>query len=116
MRTYLKSRGFTLTPALCAAVDAGAQNFAARFPSLDARLEVRLFDVNGRRGGIDKGCLLHARIGRNRTSIVVSDLDTNLYRAIAAAFQKLQRGTRAAFDRNRAARREMPKRARSGES
>jgi hypothetical protein len=116
MRTDLKSRGFTLTPALCAAVESGARGFASRFPALDVRLQVRLFDVNGRRGGIDKGCLVHARLGRHRTSVVASGLDSDLYGAIAAAFGKLERATQTTLGRNRPARHSQPERDLPAES
>jgi hypothetical protein len=42
MRVDLKLRGFTLTLFLTAAVEAGARDFAARFPKRDASLRVRL--------------------------------------------------------------------------
>jgi putative sigma-54 modulation protein len=104
MRTDIQSRGFSLTAAMRAAVDSEAQDFALRFPKLTANLQVRLFDVNGRRGGIDKGCLVHVRVGQSRMVVVASDLDTNLYRAITAAFEKLERGTQTVLGRGRAQR------------
>jgi ribosome-associated translation inhibitor RaiA len=104
MHTDVQSRGFSLTPALRAAVDHEARDFAKRFPNLSATLKVRLFDVNGRRGGLDKGCLVHARVGEGRRNVVASDLDSDLYRAISAAFVKLERGTRTVLGRGRAGR------------
>jgi ribosome-associated translation inhibitor RaiA len=104
MHTEVQSRGFSLTPSLRAAVDHEARDFAERFPNLTATLKVRLFDVNGRRGGVDKGCLVHARVGQGRMNVVASDLDSDLYRAISAAFVKLERGTRTVLGRGRATR------------
>lgn len=99
MRTDVQSRGFTLTPSLRAAVTEEARDFAARFPKLPTVLQVRLFDVNGPRGGPDKGCLVHARVGRGARVVVATEIDSDLYRAIAAAFEKLERGTQAALGR-----------------
>jgi ribosome-associated translation inhibitor RaiA len=99
MRTDVQSRGFTLTPALRAAITHEARDFAARFPKLPTVLQVRLFDVNGPRGGADKGCLVHARVGRGARVVVATEIDSDLYRAIAAAFVKLERGTETALGR-----------------
>jgi ribosome-associated translation inhibitor RaiA len=71
---------------------------------------VRLFDVNGVRGGIDKGCLLHARIGLNRRAVVATDVDNDLYHAIQAAFARLDRATRTTVRRRYRIRRDSPRR------
>lgn len=114
MRTDLKSRGFTLTPFLCAAVEAGARDFAARFPKLETSLRVRLFDMNGQRGGRDKVCLVNARVGRETAT--ASGLDSDLYRAISIAFEKLERDTGTTLRRARASRRRGAKRSPGTES
>jgi ribosome-associated translation inhibitor RaiA len=106
MKTDVQSRGFSLTPALRDAVEHQASAFASRFAVRPRSLQVRLFDVNGAtRGGPDKGCLASARLGNGRTVVVASDVDSDLYRAIASAFAKLVRGTRAVIGKRRAARR-----------
>jgi putative sigma-54 modulation protein len=110
MRTDVQARGFSLTPSLRAAVTHEAREFAERFPKLPTVLQVRLFDVNGPRGGADKGCLVHARVGRGARVVVATEIDGDLYRAIAAAFVKLERGTEAALGRRLSARhRDAPK-------
>ncbi len=105
MNNDLQSRGFSLTPALREAVECEAGDFKLRFHRLMPRLSVRLFDVNGRRGGVDKGCLVRARVGRSGMTVVASALDENLYRAIPAAFEKLQRSTETVLGRMRSVRR-----------
>lgn len=104
MRTDIQARGFSLTPALRAAVDHGVRDYEARFPRLAGRLLVRLFDVNGRRGGVDKGCLVQAQLGKGGTVVVATDLDEDMYRAIAATFGKLERSTAATLGRRSAGR------------
>jgi putative sigma-54 modulation protein len=102
----VQSRGFSLTKALQTAVEGEARDYAIRSPNSLAGLRVRLFDTNGPRGGSDKVCLLEARLRKRRRSIVASHVDSDLYRAIAAAFAKLERGTRSLFGRK--TRRRLP--------
>lgn len=104
MQMDVQSRGFSLTPTLLAAVDDGIKGFSERFPKLTTSLQVRLFDVSGPPGGADKGCLVHARIGRGGRVVVASELDSDLHRAIAAAFEKLERGAQTALSRAHAVR------------
>jgi putative sigma-54 modulation protein len=108
----VQSRGFSLTRALQHAIEDEAQQYAARCPNALADVRVRLFDTNGPRGGSDKACLVQARLNHRRESVVASHVDADLYRAIAAAFAKLERGTRSVLGSRLAHRREA--RARLG--
>jgi ribosome-associated translation inhibitor RaiA len=105
MQLDIHARGFILTPALRTAVEQQALHFMNLFPHRSPGLSVRLYDVNGLRGGDDKGCLVQAKLGMRRTAIIASDINADLYRAIAGAFARLARGTRATLERARAARR-----------
>ena len=105
MKTDLQARGFSLTDALRSAVEREVYEYAAQFSQRPRRLQVRLFDVNGTHGGLDKGCLAYAQMGGGRTVLVATDIDSDMYRAIPAAFAKLARATRAALGRRRAQRR-----------
>lgn len=107
MTLDLQSRGFALTEALAAAIRREARRYAESFPGLTPQLQVRVFDINGERGGLDKGCLVKARAGRS--IVVASDLDSDLYRAIPAAFARLARATRSQLDRRRGLRRVPPR-------
>lgn len=102
MKTDIQSRGFTLTAALKASVEAHAAHYRSHFPKLTPGITVRLFDINGTRGGPDKGCLVHVNLGRDGTELVASSVDTDLYLAIAAAFAKAARSTSAITRRHRA--------------
>jgi len=108
MNLDIQTRGFPMTDALAQAVRQEADAFQDAFPGLALRLKVRLFDVNGKRGGLDKGCLIHAHAGRGAAVVVASDLDDDLYRAITAAFERLSRATRTKLDRRQALRRAPP--------
>ena len=91
MHIDIQARGFTLTPALAAAVRRAARCAADRTGDDLLSLRVRLFDVNGVRGGVDKGCIVAARIGRLRRTTITTSFSNDLYRAIASAFGKLER-------------------------
>jgi ribosome-associated translation inhibitor RaiA len=103
MNVDLQTRGFTLTRALEAAVRRELQALNA----LDRgnRLQVRLFDVNGARGGVDKGCLVTLHLSGKRRVIAATEVDADLYRAIPGAFDKLRRSLQAAAQRARTRRR-----------
>jgi hypothetical protein len=105
MQIDVQARGFTLTRALAAAVQREAAELAAIVGGRSAWLQVRLFDVNSAKGGIDKGCLVTVRIGRLRRTSVASSLDADLYRAIPAGFDKLRRAVLGATRRTQALRR-----------
>lgn len=101
MKTDIQSRGFTLTDALKASVDAHAAHYRSHFPRLNPGITVRLFDINGTRGGPDKGCLVHVNLGRDGTELVASSVDSDLYLAISSAFAKATRSTSAVTRRHR---------------
>jgi ribosome hibernation promoting factor len=107
MRIDVQARGFSLSEALLMAVEDRAEHFRLAFPDLDPQLQVRLFDVNGTRGGADKACELHARLGLRGRTIVASDLDADLYRAIAGAFVRLDRAARHQIGRRYRVRRDL---------
>ena len=95
MKTDIQSRGFTLTTALKASVEAHAAHYRNHFPRLAPGITVRLFDINGTRGGPDKGCLVHVILGRDGTEHVAGSVDRDLYLASANAFAKATRSTSA---------------------
>ena len=105
MHIDVHSRGFSLSRALQTAVESEAREYAIRSPRAIAGVRIRLFDTNGPRGGNDKVCLVQARLGQGHKSVVASHVDSDLYRAIAAAFAKLKRGTRSVLGARRLRRR-----------
>ena|SRR5688572_27119720 len=103
MNLDVQSRGFTLTRSLRTAVERETLDFEVAEDC--TRLKVRLFDVNGVRGGVDKGCLLTLHRNRGRRVLVASDIDADLYRAIPGAFEKLRRALGDVSRRSRSLRR-----------
>lgn len=100
----VQARDFELTEALRTTIAAAAGRYRAAFRRLVRKVAVRVYDLNGPRGGADKGCLVVADLADGRV-IVSSDVDRDLYVAIPRAFAKLSRGTSAERGRLRARRR-----------
>lgn len=74
-----------------------------RFSSHVRTLSVRLKDLNGPRGGLDKHCQIVVGLGRPRRVIVVEDVDSELEtaisRAAARAARAVSRAVQSAADR-----------------
>lgn len=68
-----------------------------------SRIDVRLSDINGPRGGLDKRCGIEIRL-KGATAIVIEDIEADLYIAIDRAAERAGR----TLDRRLARRREFP--------
>lgn len=90
MRLQIRSSPFSLTPALEARVERRLQFALNRFQEGIGRVTVRLRDLNGPRGGLDKQCLIEARLQRRR-KCVVEETCSDLYVAIDRAADRLGR-------------------------
>lgn len=107
MKIDVRARHFTLTESLRNAVQREIARLAQALGAGITRVSVRLHDVNGLRGGPDKGCLVHAQF-TDGTSIVGSDVDADLYRSVPAAFDKVLRSRRMKCARRHTLRRHGP--------
>ncbi len=107
MKMDIQARSFSLTDSLRHAVESEARHYRDDFGDTLTSISVRLFDVNGVRGGIDKGCLVFARVGDRQSTVVATGIDADMYRAITTAFARLGRGTRHSLNRNRRLRRSV---------
>jgi ribosome-associated translation inhibitor RaiA len=108
MKIDVHARRFKLTESLRNAVHREIARLAQALGAGITRVSVRLFDVNGLRGGPDKGCLVHAKF-TDGTSIVGSDVDADLYRSVPAAFEKVLRSRRMSRARHHTLRRHDPR-------
>ena len=104
MKIDVHARRFELTESLRRAVHREIARLNQALGAGIIRVSVRLFDINGLRGGPDKGCLVHARFA-DGTSIVGSDVDADLYRSVPSAFEKVLLSRRMDRARRRALRR-----------
>lgn len=62
-----------------------------RFANRVRSLRVRLTDVNGPRGGLDKKCLITVRLTRPRRVIVIEDVDADERAAVSRTVERLAR-------------------------
>ncbi len=67
-------------------VDFSLGRFAARIRSLS----IRLADVNGPRGGVDKSCDIRVDVGL-RQRVIVRERQANLHAAVAFAIERAER-------------------------
>lgn len=90
MNIDIKTQGFGLTPGLRDHVADRVSTSLGRFEERVRQVTVRLSDLNGPRGGIDKQCQLMLRVDRAR-SIVVRDIAEDLYVAVDRAAERAGR-------------------------
>lgn len=90
MQIDIQARGFTLTEGLRAHVERRLRFALTRFQDRVVRVAVRLSDVNGPRGGVNKHCHLQARL-RGLPDIVVKDTEADLYVAVDRAAERAGR-------------------------
>lgn len=84
MRIHIQAVDFELTEGLRAHVERRVQFALSRFQQRVVRLTVRLCDLNGPRGGVDKSCSLQVRL-RGLPDIVIEGTEADLYVAINRA-------------------------------
>ena len=101
----LYARDFRLTDAIELRVRHGVGAALGRLRDSVTAAVVRLRDVNGPRGGVDKACRIVVRV-RGRGASVAEAVDRDLYAAIDAAAAKLGRSMRRRARRWRTLRRE----------
>ena len=90
MKIDIQARDFTLTTALENHVkDRINYLFASRTEHIQS-ISVRLSDINGPRGGIDKQCRVRVKLPR-LNEIVVDDVQADLYVAISRAMDRASR-------------------------
>ena len=90
MRTDIQTRGFSLTEALGKHVH-NRLGFTFLYASSRVqRVRVRLSDLNGPRGGVDKCCLVEVRL-EGLPVVVVEDVQSDMYTAIDRAVGRAAR-------------------------
>ena len=87
MKLDIQARDFSLTDSIQTYVKERINYlFSARYDQIQ-RITVRLGDVNGPRGGVDKRCRVKITLPR-LNEIVIEDLQTDLYVAISRAMER----------------------------
>lgn len=90
MQISIQSRGFSLTDALQEYVHKRLGFTLTRTASRIRRIDVKLSDINGSRGGIDKRCLIEVRLD-GTTNVIVQDIQADMYIAIDRAISRAGR-------------------------
>lgn len=103
MELEIRVQHTDLTEALRSYVERRLRFSLGRFGGRVGRVTVRIFDLNGPRGGNDKCCRLSAGVVPSG-GVGVEATDANLYAAIDRATERLGRSFRRHLDRMRTAR------------
>ena len=101
MQLDIRGRNLRLTPSLLDHVDRRLRFALGRFAARLSRVAVRLGDVNGPRGGIDKRCCIHLEL--RGKALTIEEVDADLYVANDRASERAGRATERAIARLRAA-------------
>lgn len=100
MEIRIQSRGFTLTGALHERSEHALRCALAHATQHVAGVRVRLYDVNGPRGGEDKRCTVVVFL-ENGSDVVIEDTAADLYQAVDRAAQRAGRAVARRLDRRR---------------
>ena len=102
MLINIYGHGLSVTSAIREHVDKRIRFALSRIGHRLRRIDVRLSDLNGPRGGMDKRCLIEVRINRH-PPVVVTDVQSDLYSSIDRASARAGRTVmrRLALDNRR---------------
>ena len=100
MRVDIRGQGFSVSEALRAHVERRLHFALGRFGGRVRQATVRLSDLNGPRGGLDKACRIAVRLPALR-DLVVEDADGDLYIAIDRAAERAGRSVGRQLARGR---------------
>ena len=90
MHPDIQARGFTLTEALRQHCERRLRFALGPASNRLRHLSVRLSDVNGPRGGVDKRCVIRATAA-GMPPVVIAHYETDIYAAIDRAAERLSR-------------------------
>lgn len=90
MQLDIQTTGFSLTDSLKNYTTNHMQFALNRNDAMIVRAQVWLADINGPRGGIDKRCQIELKLA-GQNSIVIEDIETDLYIAIDRACARCMR-------------------------
>ena len=90
MQIEIRAHGFTTTEALREHVTKRLRHAFSSSADRISRIMVRLSDINGPRGGVDKRCQIQVRMAA-LADVVIEDTEADLYVAIDRAAERANR-------------------------
>lgn len=100
MQMDIQSQGFVLTDGINDYVTRRLAFGLGRADAAISRVNVRLSDINGPRGGADKRCLIEVRL-KGAPTVVIEDIEADLYVAIDRAAARAGRSLGRRLSRQR---------------
>lgn len=100
MQIHIQSQGFPLTDALREHAEHRLRFGLTHASDHIRRVEMRLSDINGPRGGADKRCSIVVTLG-NLPEVVIEDVENDLYVAIDRAADRVSRSVARCLERKR---------------
>ena len=100
MQLDIQTNGFSLTDGIRDYTKQRMQFAVNRNDKHVTKVKVRLADINGPRGGIDKRCQIDISLA-GQNDIVIEDIETNLYVAIDRASDRCARTLSRRLERAR---------------
>lgn len=105
MKIEIRFRGIQASKALRAYVVRRLRFQLTRFEGEVGSVVVRIGDINGPKGGVDKRCQVAVR-GPGMASVTIEDLSADAYSAVDLAVERAARAVGRELERTRAARRD----------
>ena len=103
MRLTVSGDGVRIGDKLHCDIDRRLEFALGRFGPAIRQVVVRVVDINGPRGGVDKRCRITVALrGAGGSSITVDYSDDDLYAAIMRACDRAERAVRRTLERKRA--------------
>lgn len=84
MQIQIQATGIGLNDPLISHVQRRLRYALSRSDDRVSRVTVRLSDINGPKGGVDKACRIEVRLA-GRPSVVIEDIQSDLYTAVDRA-------------------------------
>ncbi len=100
MQFDIQTRGFSITESLRSYTERRMSFALHRNDNHILRACVRLADINGPRGGVDKRCQIELKLA-GHNSIVIEDTEADLYVAIDRACERCMRTLARRLERSR---------------
>ena len=104
MKIEVRFRGLESSEAVRAQVERRAHFQLSRFSSEVKSLVVRVSDVNGPKGGVDKRCHVTAR-GPSLAAVTIEEMSGDVHSAIDVALERVARAVTRELQRTRMSRR-----------